>query len=102
VKSGQIVVEVVYAEPRQVWHQTVELNPGSSIFEAILASGFHRLGLFDLTQCAVGVFGKLASLDDEIKAGDRVEIYRPLIADPKEARRRRAKHRASKVGAKAR
>ena len=50
----------------------------------------------DLAVNKIGIFGKLTQLDRELATGDRVEIYRPLIADPKEARRRRAKAAAKK------
>ena len=48
----------------------------------------------DSNENRVGVFGKLAKLSDGLQAGDRIEIYRPLIADPKEVRRRRAASKA--------
>ena len=50
----------------------------------------------DLGRCQVGVFGRAANPDDIIHDGDRVEVYRPLIADPKETRRRRARTRKSR------
>jgi uncharacterized protein len=49
-----------------------------------------RFPEIDLEQSRIGVFGKLRRPDEQVRAGDRIEIYRPLIADPKESRRRRA------------
>lgn len=85
-----IQVEVAYARPERQVILPVTLAPGSTIEQAIEQSGV--LGEFpeiDLSQNKVGIFGKLSKKTAELKAGDRVEIYRPLLADPKEVRRRR-------------
>ena len=69
----------------------VEAGKGLTVGDAIARSGIlERFPEIDLAVNKVGVFGKLAKLDQVLEAGDRVEIYRPLIADPKEARKRRA------------
>ena len=77
-------VGIAYGLPkRQVW-LTVEVPDGSSIQEAIDRSGvLAQFPEIDLTQQKVGVFGKVVSLDTTLVEGDRVEIYRPLTADPK-------------------
>jgi hypothetical protein len=86
-----IKVEVAYAlRDQQALHE-VHVPPGASVRQAIEISGI--LGRFpeiDLEKNRVGIFGKLTALDTPLRPGDRVEIYRPLIADPKEVRKLRA------------
>lgn len=90
-KGDLIGVEVAYALPDQQVMLAVDVAPESTIEAAIRESGLlERFPEIDLEQNRVGVFGKLAKLSDSLRAGDRIEIYRPLIADPKEVRRRRA------------
>jgi uncharacterized protein len=73
---------------RQAW-LTVEVPEGSSIREAIDRSGIlAQFPEIDLTQQKVGIFGKVTALDTKLEEGDRVEIYRPLTADPKAAKAR--------------
>ena len=67
----------------------LELPAGATLRDALKSCGFE----VDLEKQAVGVFGKRGRLDHPLAEGDRVEIYRPLALDPKEARRRRAKGR---------
>lgn len=89
--SGEIRVEVVYALPARQRLRRLTLPAGSTVREAIERSGLlEECPEIDLTQNKVGVFGKIARLDAPLREHDRVEIYRPLIADPKEVRRRRA------------
>ena len=85
-----IQVEVTYALPdEQVVHE-VEGEPGMTVEQAIKSSGIlQEHPEIDLSKSKVGVFGKAAKLDAVLHPGDRVEIYRPLIADPKEARKKR-------------
>jgi putative ubiquitin-RnfH superfamily antitoxin RatB of RatAB toxin-antitoxin module len=83
-------VEVAYARPDKQLIIKLEIEAGATIGLAIQRSGI--LTLFpdiDLTTQKVGVFGKTRQLHDVIQAGDRIEIYRPLQIDPKEARRKR-------------
>ncbi len=89
-----MIVEVAYAKPDQQRIVTVEVEAGCTIEMAILRSGI--VSLFpeiDLTKQKVGIFGKHRELTDVVGEGDRIEIYRPLIIDPKEARRAKAKKR---------
>ena len=89
--AGQVRVEVAYARPDQQALLEVQVASGATVREAIEASGM--LGRFpeiDLEKNKVGVFGKLTPLDAPLKPDDRVEIYRPLIGDPKEIRKLRA------------
>jgi uncharacterized protein len=82
-------VEVVYALPRSARTVRLELPAGATVRDALASCGFE----IDLEKQAFGVFGKRARLDHPLAEGDRVEIYRALAIDPKEARRRRAKRR---------
>lgn len=87
---SQIGVEVAYARDDNQQILSVMVEQGTTLEQAIEQSGI--LALFpeiDLQVNKVGIFGKLGKKTAEIKAGDRVEIYRPLIADPKEVRRKR-------------
>lgn len=86
-----IHVEVAYAQPDTQVIIPVRVVQGSSIEQAIRQSGI--LATYpdiDLAQNKVGVFGKLAKLEQTLREKDRVEIYRKLIADPKEVRKQRA------------
>jgi uncharacterized protein len=82
-------VEVVYALARSARTVRLELPAGATVRDALASCGFE----IDLEKQAFGVFGKRARLDHPLAEGDRVEIYRALAIDPKEARRRRAKRR---------
>lgn len=93
---SRIVVEVVYATPDLQVATRVNLPVGATVAQAIDASGLPaRFPQIDLTRQAVGIFGSRVRLADAVADGDRVEIYRPLQADPKELRRRRARSRRS-------
>lgn len=88
---GEIRVEVAYALPEKQYLQRVTLGEGATVEEAIRASGLLELRSdIDLAKNKVGIFSRPAKLADAVQDGDRVEIYRPLIADPKELRRKRA------------
>jgi hypothetical protein len=88
---GTIRIEVVYALPDGEDAVSVQVAPGASLADAITASGMlERHPEIDLARNRIGVFGKVVKPDAPVAAGDRVEIYRPLAMDPKEARRRRA------------
>jgi len=90
--SEKIVVEVAYASPTEQLILTVDADPGITIEEAVKASGMlDKFPEIDLAVNKVGIFSKAAKLDQKMDAGDRVEIYRPLIADPKAARKKKAK-----------
>ena len=86
-----IRVEVVYATvPRQEL-VALELEPGTTVAQAIERSGLAgKFAEFEVDPARVGIFSRKISLDHVLRDGDRVEIYRPLQADPKEARRQRA------------
>nr|WP_233338023.1 MULTISPECIES: RnfH family protein [unclassified Buttiauxella] len=95
--SPEIKVEVVYALPEKQYLLKVRLAQGSTVEQAIAESGILELRTdIDLTKNKVGVFSRPVKLTDTVNDGDRVEIYRPLIADPKELRRQRAEKAAQK------
>lgn len=95
--SREIQVEVVYALPQKQYLRQVKLEEGSTVEQAITASGLLELrDDIDLKQNKVGIYSRPVKLADKVNDGDRVEIYRPLIADPKELRRQRAERSAQK------
>ena len=86
----QMKVEVAYALPDQQVILEVMVGPGTTLEQAVELSGLlEQFPEVDLAKNKIGVFGKLGKKTAELKAGDRVEVYRPLIADPKEVRRKR-------------
>lgn len=84
--NPKLSIEVCYASPTDQHLVSVTVPAGTTLVEAA-RSAFPAL---DLSQHRVGIFGKLKTLDTVLRDHDRVEIYRPLLADPKESRRRRA------------
>lgn len=93
-----ITVQLVYAHAGQVWKETVTAAAGCTLYQVVQASGF--LSAFPQFRQAlppVGVFGRVRALDDHVHDGDRIEIYRPLVFDPMESRRRRARHKAAGI-----
>lgn len=99
-EAGGMAVEILYARPGDIWRRRVVLPPGSTVGQALEAGG--------LTQCfpefadtppVVGVYGRIGSLQQVLQSGDRIEVYRPLIFDPMESRRRRALHRQRRKAA---
>ncbi len=86
-----IVVEVTYATPTKQLIIPVNVPQGSLVRDAIELSGIKKqFPEINLDTDPVGIFGKHTTLDHVLREKDRVEIYRPLIADPKEIRRQRA------------
>lgn len=87
----RIQVEVAFAREDEQAILLVESGSGLTAREAIERSGIlKRFPEIDLAANRIGIFGKVAKLDQVLGPGDRVEIYRPLIADPKETRKKRA------------
>jgi putative ubiquitin-RnfH superfamily antitoxin RatB of RatAB toxin-antitoxin module len=82
-------IEVIYALQRQQTRVVLDLPTGSTVQDAIEASGLLQ-GLPQLQPGCVGVWGRQVSAETRLRDRDRVEIYRPLIADPKQVRRERA------------
>ena len=91
MSTATINVEVMYALPAQQPLLRVRLAEGATVEDAIRQSGvLDAFPEIDLAKNKVGIFSKLVKLDEKLRDKDRVEIYRPLIADPKEVRRKRA------------
>ena len=89
--SEDISVEVVYALPQKQEVLSLKIRSGALVSEAIARSGILRdFPEIDLASAKVGIYGKQVKLDAMLRDKDRIEIYRPLIADPKEIRRKRA------------
>ena len=86
-----INIEVAYATPDVQVIKAVNVDAGTTAESAIIQSGLlENFPEIDLSENKIGIFGKVIKKDSILKAGDRIEIYRPLIADPKEIRRKRA------------
>ena len=97
--DNPIKVEVAYANAGLVHVIPVRMKAGATIREAIEDSGILQdCSEIDLAQNKVGIFSTLRQLDDRVADGDRVEIYRSLRVDPKEARRRRAEKQKADCG----
>ena len=88
---NSIPIEVAYASPQHSWLIPFNVEEGTTIQQAIVASGIlDQCPAIDLETNEVGIFSNIVALDTLVRAGDRIEIYRPLILDPKQARRLRA------------
>jgi len=88
--DGTIVVEVVYARPERQELVELEVPAGTTAGEAVRRSGLAGEG-GETQPGDIGIFGEHVEVDRKLEDGDRVEIYRPLIADPKEVRRELAR-----------
>ncbi|MEO7433153.1 MAG: RnfH family protein [Dokdonella sp.] len=88
--TATVSVEVAYAEPRFQFLRGVELPRGATVADAIAASGVALACSIDDTLLDAGIWSRRVARDTSVKDGDRIELYRPLTADPKESRRRRA------------
>lgn len=88
----EITVEIAYAKPLEQVLLRTKISQKSTLKQAIEQSGIlERFPEIDLnTVNKVGLFGKVVALEQPLRDGDRIEIYRPLIADPKEVRKQRA------------
>lgn len=86
--------EVAYAKPQEQVVLTVYLSAAASVETTIRESGIlERFPDIDLASASVGIFGKPCTLNQPVRPGDRIEIYRPLSVDPRTARRQRTQHR---------
>ena len=84
-------IEVAYAKPEQQVIMALQVPEGTTAKQAIDASGLlDRFPEINCSEIKAGIFGCACTLDQPLKQGDRIEIYRPLLHDPKEARRQRA------------
>lgn len=102
--ANAIVVEVAYALPDEQTLLSLDVSEGTEIKDVIIQSKIlEEYPELELDKLDVGIFGKMAKMDYQVREFDRIEIYRPLIADPKEVRKRRAAEgkRLKKGGAEA-
>ena len=89
--AERIAVEVAYVEPGRQFLQALTVPTGASVADALAASTLQRdFPELDLGAARVGVFSRPATRDTALRDGDRVEVYRALVANPKEVRRQRA------------
>lgn len=89
-------VQLCYAAPLREYRRALTVAPGTTIEQAVIQSGILQdISGIDLATQPVGIFGKKRPLDTVLRERDRIEIYRPLVADPKESRRRRSEKRAA-------
>ena len=88
--ADSIEIEVAYAEPQRQFLRKVVMRSGSTVADAIAESGLEREFAIDASTLTTGIWSRPVARDTVLKEGDRVELYRPLTADPKDARRRRA------------
>ena len=90
--ASRIAVSVVCADPERVFDAVLVLPRGSTVAEAIERSGVREARPdVEIRADRIGIFARKVSPDATLRDGDRVEIYRPLAVDPKEARRKRAR-----------
>lgn len=91
VKQNLINIEVVYADDKQQAVIAMEIESNIKVIDAIQRSGIlEQFPKINLSRHKVGIFSKMVSLDTILNDGDRIEIYRPLLIDPKQARKHRA------------
>jgi uncharacterized protein len=89
--NSVITVEIVYALPQHSIVKTLQLPANSRLADALTSvMGDADFAGVDLANLSVGIFGKLARRDQPLQEGDRIELYRPLLEEPKLARRKRA------------
>jgi putative ubiquitin-RnfH superfamily antitoxin RatB of RatAB toxin-antitoxin module len=87
-----ISVQIIFATSKEYWCKTIEIETPSTVKKAIELSGvLQQFPEIDLAVNKVGIFGELVTLYHEVFENDRIEIYRGLIYDPKELRKKRAK-----------
>ncbi|SDH90792.1 RnfH family protein [Nitrosomonas sp. Nm132] len=95
--TEHIEVEVAYALPHRQFIKRFDVPIGTTIEQAITLSGIKDIFTeIDLEIQKSGIFGKLAKLETILQNGDRIEIYRPLLLDPKEKRRKRLEEKIAK------
>jgi uncharacterized protein len=97
VTAGLLAIEVVYARPERQTLIALTLPIGATAADAIVASGLRdRHPELAEQEHAIGVFGRVVSPDRKLENGDRVEVYRPLVADPKAGRNERVARQRAK------
>lgn len=94
-----IPVEILYITPDQQWRRQLTVPEGSTVEQAIAASKIYD-ELPETQELTVGVYGEQVNATRQLQPFDRIELYRKLVFDPMESRRRRALHRANAQGSK--
>ena len=97
--EGAMHITVLYSpQPREVIEWPLTLGSGATVMTALHASGLRALipGI-DFAQATVGIWGRIATLDAALREGDRIEVYRPLLVDPKVARRERFRKQGARA-----
>jgi putative ubiquitin-RnfH superfamily antitoxin RatB of RatAB toxin-antitoxin module len=88
--NDAIRITVCYPLPGDPQLRELEVAAGTTLIEALTASGLPaQFPQLELSACKLGIYGKIREASTVLRDGDRIEVYRPLLADPKEARRRR-------------
>jgi putative ubiquitin-RnfH superfamily antitoxin RatB of RatAB toxin-antitoxin module len=97
VEPTPLTVEIIYALPQRAIRMELTFDSAATIEDALrLAAVDPVFTDIDLENCTCGIYGRVARGDQALRAGDRIEIYRPLAADPKNARRERVKQARKK------
>ncbi|MFA7669443.1 MAG: RnfH family protein [Burkholderiaceae bacterium] len=98
-RRNAVKVEVLYAQPDIIWRRNIEVPEGATVAQAIDISGLlQSFPEFGHQFPPVGIFGRACAPQQVLVDGDRLEIYRPLVFEPMESRRRRIRHRARRGG----
>ena len=93
---NQINIEIAYALPERYYLKSFQVDEGITVQTVITQSGIlSQFPEIDLSTNKIGIFSRPIKLTDVLKEGERIEIYRPLLADPKEIRRKRAAEQAA-------
>jgi len=100
--AEMLAISVCHASDRHEWLRPMQVEAGTTVGEAIERSGvLEAFPDINLTTQAVGIYAKKKTLDTVLRERDRIEIYRPLVADPKESRRKRAAKKSDAAGSAA-
>ena len=92
---ASVEIEVVYITTDELFLESIELPASTTVSEALDTVGIYtKFPELAESPPKVGIYGKVVSISQQVKDGDRIEVYRPLIFDPKEARRQRAERRS--------
>ncbi len=92
-------VSLVFAAPAGLWREELDLPPGATVAEAVARSSFaRRHPEYADPMPPLGIHGERCGPERMLREGDRIEVYRPLVFDPLESRRRRAAHKAARPG----
>lgn len=95
---NKITLQIAHAYPERYYLKSIQVDEGTTVQFAIIQSGIlQQFQEINLLENKIGIFSRPVKLTDKVNDGDRIEIYRPLLADPKEIRHKRALEQAEKV-----